>query len=121
MTAQRPHCTNHCSRCGLHFHSVEAFDAHREGDYASNDPELGRHCVHPLDKQGKDGRTPFITLTTVGVCAMYADNALSDVRIWSMGASVERARTMRRPRGSEPRRRFAGRDRTPISPNGRCS
>lgn len=95
MTAQRTHCTNHCSKCGTHFHSVAAFDAHREGDHASNDPLLGRHCVHPLDKVGKDGRTPFIALTTVGVCNLTGTAALSDVTIWTLRDKLEQARRMR--------------------------
>jgi hypothetical protein len=46
-------CTYHCSACGAHIHSLEAFDAHRQGDYAPSDPETGRHCAHPLDIDGR--------------------------------------------------------------------
>lgn len=94
-TAQRVHCTNHCASCGMHFHSLAAFDAHRMGNHASNDALLGRHCEHPLDRHGKDGRTSFICLTTVGVCDLSRPEPLSDVSIWTLRAQVERARLMR--------------------------
>jgi hypothetical protein len=96
MPPQRTHCTSHCPKCGTCLHSVQAFDAHREGSFASNDPEVGRHCVHPLDKHGKDGRTPFITLTTVGICSMYAEER-HDVTIWTLREALERARRLRTP------------------------
>ena len=95
MTAQRVHCTYHCPSCGTHFHSLEAFDAHRLGDHASNDALLGRHCEHPLDRIGKDGRTLFIALTTVGVCDLSRPEPLSDVTIWTLRAKLEAARRIR--------------------------
>lgn len=55
-------CTYHCSACGCHFHSLEAFDAHRTGDFASDGP-LGRRCVHPLDMDGR-----LVSLTDAGEC-----------------------------------------------------
>lgn len=63
-------CTYHCGSCGLHFHALEAFDAHRKGDYASNDPEVGRHCVHPFDLDGR-----LVVLTDAGECRMYDDGS----------------------------------------------
>lgn len=104
MTAQRVHCTNHCSACGTCFHSIAAFDAHREGSYSSNDSETRRRCVHPLDKRGKDERTPFIALTTVGVCNAYSDAVKHDVTIWTLRERLEAARAMRWPR---PAKRLA--------------
>lgn len=95
MTAQRVHCTNHCATCGTHFHSVAAFDAHRAGDHASNDPMEGRHCVHPLDVRGRDDRTPFIALTTVGLCDLARSGPLANVTIWTLRDKLEQARRMR--------------------------
>jgi hypothetical protein len=64
-------CTSHCSNCGLHFHSLEAFDAHRTGSHTE-----GRYCLHPYDLDGK--LTP---LTTTGDCRMY-DPAQAGVTVW---------------------------------------
>lgn len=84
-------CTSHCSACGLHFHSLHAFDAHRQGDYASNDPELGRHCVHPFDLDGK-----LVVLTEAGECRMYDDGrggaVSAGVTIWTHGRDLTRMR-----------------------------
>jgi hypothetical protein len=63
-------CTYHCSACGLHFHSLVSFNAHRTGSYASNDPEEGRRCLHPLDLDGR-----LVKLTEGGECRMYEDAA----------------------------------------------
>jgi hypothetical protein len=46
-------CTNHCSGCGRHFHSLESFDLHRTGDYGEPlGSEGGRRCLSPLDVLG---------------------------------------------------------------------
>jgi hypothetical protein len=58
-------CTHHCSACNQHFHSVEAFDAHRVGDFASKGPEDARRCEHPLDLSGK-----LVPLTVDGECRL---------------------------------------------------
>jgi hypothetical protein len=59
-------CTYHCSACGAHFHALEGFDAHRQGDYASDDPEAGRRCVDPRDLDEK-----LSILTAEGECRVY--------------------------------------------------
>jgi hypothetical protein len=80
------HCAYHCATCRLHFHSLRAFDAHREGDYRSNDPELGRHCVHPLDKDGD----PFVKLTTEGICTMR--EPVDGITVYTLAAALEATR-----------------------------
>jgi hypothetical protein len=96
-------CTNHCGSCGLHFHSVKAFDAHRQGDFASNDPVLGRHCVHPLDMDGR-----LVALTGDGVCRMYEDasrpgeGVQRQVTIWTLAGFEERSRQLRVAHESGP-------------------
>lgn len=84
-------CTYHCSACGLHFHSLNAFDAHRTGDYALNDLEMGRHCAHPFDLDGLLG-----ALTEDGECRMYDDGSgvrvERGVTIWTHEADLARLR-----------------------------
>jgi hypothetical protein len=96
MSPKTTTCTYHCSACGLHFHSLNAFDARRQGEYASNDPELGRHCVHPLDIEGQ----PLGVLTEDGVCKVYEDaehpgsraGVSTGVTIWTHAGDLARLR-----------------------------
>jgi hypothetical protein len=75
----------------LHFHSLNAFDAHRKGDYASNDAEIGRHCEHPLDLNGV-----LAALTDQGECRMYDDGSRSRIKagitIWTHAGDLARFR-----------------------------
>jgi hypothetical protein len=85
-------CTFHCATCGLHFHSLNAFDAHRKGDYASNDPELGRHCEHPLDLNGV-----LAALTDQGECRISGakhggSRVKARVTVWTHAADLARLR-----------------------------
>ena len=86
-------CTYHCTSCGCHFHSLKAFDAHRQGDHASNDPELGRHCVHPLDLVDKEGAMRLEALTEYGVCNVYPPYP-RDVTIWTHAGLAERRKAL---------------------------
>lgn len=87
-------CTNHCSACGAHFHSTDAFDRHRQGDFASDDPKLARRCVHPLAKRDSRGRSPFVVLTT-GTCDLYPDDVRHGQLIWTLSSGLESARRLR--------------------------
>ena len=86
-------CTNHCGACGRHFHSLVAFDMHRVGDFASNDPEMGRHCESPLDLLDKNGEMRLEALTEDGVCRVY-EPAEAHVTIWTTTGATERARAV---------------------------
>ena len=70
-------CTYHCSACGCHFHSLEAFDAQRLGDFATNDPETGRRCVHPFELDNR-----LAALAENGECRTYAD-LKRGVTVWT--------------------------------------
>jgi hypothetical protein len=96
-------CTYHCATCDRHFHSLEAFDAHRAG------PWEARVCLDPevddgsglLDGSGQPIKPRrFAALTRDGECRLtYADGRmlrLAPVTIWVLAGSLERAR--RRPR-----------------------
>jgi hypothetical protein len=83
-------CTNHCSKCSRHFHSLEAFDAHRTGDYSSNDPEIGRRCLSPIEVVDTDGNPRMVELSELGECRMYHD-VERPVTIWTLARNVERA------------------------------
>lgn len=89
-------CTNHCRVCGgpdgRHFHSVAAFDAHRVGEFSSNDPETRRRCVSPLDITDKDGNLRLVALSASGVCAIAASAPVEGVTVWTMREGLERAR-----------------------------
>jgi hypothetical protein len=80
-------CTYHCGSCGLHFHSLNAFDAHREGDYASSDPKTGRHCVHPLDLDGK-----LAALTEHGECRIGGNGTNAGITVWTHAGDLARMR-----------------------------
>lgn len=97
-------CTYHCSACGLHFHSLEAFDAHRGGGYRSNDADAGRRCEHPLDLDGR-----LVPLTVDGECGMHDDGSglgLSRrITIWTSGRSEHpEARRRRLERSAQAER-----------------
>ena len=81
-------CTYHCGACGRHFHSLEAFDLHRQGDYAEpmNTPE-GRHCVSPLDLDGR-----LVALTEAGECRMYEKTSDTGVTVWTTARGMEHAK-----------------------------
>lgn len=89
-------CTNHCRACGgeggRHFHSVAAFDAHRVGDFTSNDPETRRRCISPLDVIDKHGNPRLVALSASGVCAVASAQAQVGVTVWTMREGLERAR-----------------------------
>ncbi len=69
----RTTCTNHCSACGCHFHSLAAFDAHREGSYTD-----GRRCVEP-----RYSETLFVALSEDAVCSMYK-TPVAPVTVWTL-------------------------------------
>ena len=83
-------CTYHCGSCHRHFHSLMAFDAHRIGDHASNDPETRRRCESPLDILDKEGEMRLEKLTETGVCRVY-EAAEAPVTVWTMRGASERA------------------------------
>jgi hypothetical protein len=69
-------CTNHCGTCHRHFHSLEAFDLHKEHD------ETGwPHCLDPIDLEDRDGKPRLVELGR-GECRMYAE-VKRDVIIWT--------------------------------------
>jgi len=91
-------CRYHCTACNTHFASLEAFDAHRQGDHASNDPELGRHCVHPLDLLDKNGLLVLVAANAHGVCRIRSPQ--DDVTIWTARRGVGRLEALRSQRAA---------------------
>ena len=81
-------CTYHCSPCSLHFHSLEAFDAHRVGSYAE-----GRHCEHPFDLLDKHGEPILVPLSEDGVCRLGCNTLrpLTGITVWVMARAAGRA------------------------------
>jgi hypothetical protein len=80
-------CTNHCSQCGRHFHSLHAFDAHHIHD------ETGWSvCLDPLDLEDRDGKPRLVALG-VGVCNIYPPYS-REATIWTT-ADYKRARVLR--------------------------
>jgi hypothetical protein len=66
MSARTPRCRCHCRSCGQHFASLEAFDAHRVGDFARpNGHPDGRRCIaaEDADRFGRE----------VGICVVTGE------------------------------------------------
>jgi len=99
-------CTHHCSACAQHFHSLEAVDAHRVGDFASKDPEAARRCEHPLDLGGR-----LLPLTVDGECRL-GDGSCGErgTVIWT---TVRHERAATAPRGAS----LDGARRRPRTPS----
>jgi hypothetical protein len=80
-------CTNHCSQCGQHFHSLKAFDIHHAHD------ETGWPvCLDPLDLRDRDGRDRLVALG-VGERRMYPDDVRTGVTVWTT-TDYERAQAL---------------------------
>lgn len=77
-------CTNHCGPCGRHFHSLAAFDIHKQ-----HDADGWPHCLDPLDLQDRDGRQRLEALTHAGRCEAYEPVRLG-VTVWTTAGSRER-------------------------------
>ena len=84
-------CTNHCAVCGLHTHSLAAYDAHLEHDDAG-----WPHCLAPPDLVDRDGKEILVALSRTGRCAVYRE-IQEPVTIWTLAANLERARAYFRP------------------------
>jgi hypothetical protein len=71
------HCRYHCSPCGRHFSSLDAFDLHHVRD------DTGWPvCVDPIDLEEMKGKPILAVLTTDGVCDVYAEK-VENVTIWA--------------------------------------
>lgn len=69
-------CTNHCSQCGRHFHSLRAFDIHHDHD------ETGWPvCLDPLDLLDRGGAERLVALGA-GECRMYEPQF--GVTVWTI-------------------------------------
>jgi hypothetical protein len=69
---------------------LEAFDAHRVGDYSSSDPEIGRHCLSPIEVVDTDGNPRMLALSETGECGMYRE-VERPVTVWTLARNVDRA------------------------------
>lgn len=77
-------CRCHCRDCGRHFASLDAFDAHRHGRFATRQQGLdGRHCVGP---ENNDRFEPVL-----GTCAVAGPQP-SGGAIWRLTAAAQRVR-----------------------------
>jgi hypothetical protein len=89
--SQTTTCTYHCSACGLHFHSLEAFDAHRTG--AHSEPvgsEGGRRCLDPVELDGR-----LVMLSDAGECRTYPNDVKRTAAIWTVAGKLARMRDLR--------------------------
>jgi len=85
-------CTYHCGACGTHFHSLKAFDAHRQGSFAAPTGWAeARHCVHPHDLGSR-----LMMLTEDGECRVHAD-VKRGVTIWTLRSDYDRIPWRKRP------------------------
>ena len=81
-----PFCRFHCASCGRHFTSLQAFDAHRDGDYAER-----RWCDNPAASRSKKGEPLFELVSDAAVCHNTLAAVLRDVELWGMAGARERA------------------------------
>jgi hypothetical protein len=89
-------CTHHCGNCGLHFHSLEAFDKHRTGDHgAPNGSVRGRRCIHPLDMDG----SPLVAVSEIGECRI-GPVLRRPVTIWTSARAVRASTYFNAPQRS---------------------
>lgn len=86
---RKVYCRSHCAKCGLHFSSDKAFDAHRVG------PMDERRCEHPWDLTTADGRPKLVPLSEDGTCKVYEHREgfgiAHPVTVWTTG-DLERRR-----------------------------
>lgn len=77
---RQPTCTNHCVKCGAHFSSLGAFDAHREG------PPDARRCRNP------ERVARLAAKSTHGRCDLAAPELrVNGVAVWSLLTDLEGA------------------------------
>jgi hypothetical protein len=79
--ARRVCCVLHCTGCGRHFVSLEAFDLHRRGFT----------CSDPNDVEGKTARTRLVPKDTDGICAL-AGYEVHGVTVWQVEADRDKGR-----------------------------
>lgn len=85
------HCSNHCSACGQHFHSVIAFDAHRQG------PWDDRVCLDPEVEQPAAASQRLVPLTRDGKCRIRPRAPVDHATIWVVERDLNRVRAHHRP------------------------
>jgi hypothetical protein len=73
-------CAYHCGACHSHFASLEAFDAHRAGEYSGE-----RFCLDC------DAHPELVTKSETGDCRMYAEPIVGCAVIWTSARSIGRA------------------------------
>lgn len=83
---KRVTCTNHCAGCGSHFHSLTAFEAHRQGEFG-----VERYCEEPADLRNRKGEPRLAPLSTDGSCLIYAHKPKHGVTIWTEAKAREHA------------------------------
>jgi hypothetical protein len=78
-------CRCHCSSCGGHFASLDAFDAHRRGRFGDPHGSAGgRHCA-PVPDLVDDADFESVA----GICRIYDEEG--PALIWRRAGSADRA------------------------------
>ena len=80
---RRQTCTDHCSGCGRHFHSLGAFDAHM-GEGGSRQGGMTYELAHAVPP----GLAPW---TLQGVCELAGNGPHEGVVVYSLKRDLERA------------------------------
>jgi hypothetical protein len=70
-------CRFHCSPCGRHFGSLEAFDLHHEHDKTG-----WPICLSAIDLEDRDGKVRLLEMTKHGECRAYAE-VEQGVTVWT--------------------------------------
>lgn len=79
------YCRYHCATCQRHFGSLEAFDAHRRGEFEPESTIEGRHCV------GANVLLDLSFKTRLGVCDLIKGSSrLFDQPIWGSSETLDK-------------------------------
>jgi hypothetical protein len=89
----RQTCTFHCRRCDRHFHSLKAFDAHREFTDPAAKDWASRVCLNPAVDEMKPALEAW---TRSGVCQIQygRDDEVVGVTVWTERGARERAEAL---------------------------
>lgn len=85
---RRASCTHHCRSCDRHFSSLQAFDAHRRGEFKPESTIEGRHCV---GLNFLDAKLAKKFKARTGVCKLTKGlSILVDVPIWGSSETLDK-------------------------------
>lgn len=98
----RVHCTDHCSECDQHFHSLQAFDAHlvrmnfRKNRFGASEYDIQHALLVPGDESQHNFGLEAVTEN--GICSLSRPEAAIPAESWP---AKEGIRVWRRKRSGK--------------------